>query len=86
MFSIILLTLISCSSTDTGIKLLNKSPRGITISNIVKEELSKAYQTAEKHCAKYYKVPRVLKTINQEEDELQDPMKTKFFECIKPSS
>ena len=46
-------------------KFVNKSPRGISILNIMKEERSKAYQAAEKHCAKYYKVPRIIKSVEQ---------------------
>lgn len=84
----ILLTLISCSSTDVdGMKFTNKTPRGISILNIIREERSKAYQTAEKHCAKYYKVPRVLKVVEQESlDETQAAMRTMNFQCVKPSN
>ena len=84
----LLLSLISCSSTDVnGMKFTNKNPRGISILNIVKEERSRAYQSAEKHCAKYYKVPRVLKIVEQESvDETQSSMRTMNFECVKPSN
>ena len=83
-----LLSLISCSSTDgNGMKFTNKTPRGISILNIRKEERSKAYQSAEKHCAKYYKVPRVLKISEQEPlEEFQENMRTMNFECVKPSN
>ena len=78
-------TLISCSSTGIeGMKFTNKSPRGISILNVVKEERSRAYQSAEKHCAKYYKVPRVLKTVKQE--SLDETQSTMNFECVKPSN
>ena len=84
----ILLSLVSCSSTDVeGMKFTNKTPRGISILNIIKEEHSRAYQSAEKHCAKYYKVPRILKTVVQEAQyETQSTMRTINFECVKPSN
>ena len=48
---------------------------------------SKAYQTAESHCAKYNKVPRILKSIIQEQDdESQAQMSTITFECVRPSN
>lgn len=81
--SIILLT--ACSSTNTGMQFINETPRGIKIVNIMKEQQSKAYQTAEKHCAKYSKVPRVLKRIKQVDDS-EIPMTTLVFECIRPSN
>ena len=77
-------TFVACSSTDTGIKFFNKSPRGITISNIYKEQRSQAYQSAEKHCAKYSKVPRKLKTLRETKDYDVDRV-TMMFECIRPS-
>jgi hypothetical protein len=54
---------------NNGIKFVNKSPRGISILNIMKEECSKAYLAAEKHCAKYYKVPRIIKSIDQQKEQ-----------------
>lgn len=82
------LSLSACSATDTyGIKFMNKSPRGISIKNVLKEERVKAYRSAEKHCAKYYKVTRMLKSIEQEqEDELAAAKSTMVFECLKPSN
>ena len=77
-------SLVACSSTNTGIKFFNKSPRGITISNIYKEQRSQAYQSAEKHCAKYSKVPRKLKTL-RESAEYDIERVTIIFECIRPS-
>lgn len=63
------------------------SPRGITVINIIKEKRSLAYQTAESHCAKYNKVPRVLKSVNQQqEDESQAQMSNMIFECVRPSN
>ena len=77
-------SMVACSSTNTGMQFINKTQRGIKVINIMKEQQSKAYQTAEKHCAKYSKVPRVLKRIKQI-DESEIPMTTMMFECIGPS-
>ena len=86
LFLATLFSLIACSTTNNGMKYVNKSPRGISILNIIKEMRSKAYQTAESHCAKYNKVPRVLKSIIQEqEDESQVQMTTMTFECVRPN-
>ena len=76
-------SLVACSSTNTGMQFVDKTPRGIKIINIMKEQHSKAYQTAEKHCAKYSKVPRVLKRIKQSDDS-EIPMTTMITECIRP--
>ena len=82
-----LFSLFSCSATNNKMDGVNKSPRGITIINIIKEKHSRAYQTAESHCAKYNKVPRVLKTVKQEqEDESQAQMSSMTFECVRPSN
>ena len=78
------LLLTSCASTDDGVKFINKSPRGITIINILKEDYSKAYQKAEKHCAKYSKVPRILKKKRQTESYDVEKL-TLIMECIRPS-
>ena len=91
LFLAALSSLIACSTTNNGMKYVNKSPRGISILNIIKEMRSKAYQTAESHCAKYNKVPRILKSIIQEqededEDESQVQMTTMTFECVRPSN
>jgi len=86
ILSAIFITLISCSSTKVGMQFINKSPRGFEAINIKKEQYSKAYQAAEKHCAKYAKVPRILKTIKQEQNEDDFiPMQTITFECLKPN-
>jgi len=77
-------SLVACSSTKTGMQFVDKTPRGLKVINIMKEQQSKAYQTAEKHCAKYSKVPRVLKRTKQV-DESEIPMTTMIFECIGPS-
>ena len=83
MHKLILLIAISslaaCSATSDGMKYANKSPRGISILNIDKADHAKAYRLAEKHCAKYYKVPRILKTSRQS-DSLGTTM---AFECLK---
>lgn len=87
LFLAALFSLIACAATHIGMKYVNKSPRGISILNIIKEMNSKAYQTAESHCAKYNKVPRIVKTVIQEQDdESQAQMSTIIFECVKPSN
>lgn len=84
MFLIFVFSLTACATTDNGMKNTNKSPRGISILNVIKQDRAKAHRAAEKHCAKYYKVPRVLKSITQDE-ESAIPMKTVIFECLKPN-
>ena len=80
-------SLVACSSTGTGMKFDKKTPRAISISNIMKEDRVKAYRAAEKHCAKYSKVPRLLRKINQETSEGSPiPMRTEHYECLKPSN
>lgn len=94
MYKLILLiaffTLSACSTTNKSMTLVNKSPRGISIVNIKNEERSKAYQSAEKHCAKYSKVPRILSTKEQAktdpDDEMEKPLRTTVFECLRPSN
>ena len=78
------ISLAACSSTDTGIKEFELSPRGISIANIYKEQRSRAYQAAEKHCAKYSKIPRKLKTIRETPDYAAEERVTFVFECVKP--
>ena len=73
----------ACSTTMTGMQFKEKSPRGITVINVTKELDSRAYQTAEKHCAKYSKVPRILKHLTKI-IEAEVTMKTIRFECIRP--
>lgn len=81
------ISLVACSSTDTGMKFSKQSPRGIQVSDIKKEDRVKAYRAAEKHCAKYSKVPRVSQTINQVHyEDIIIPMRTIKFECIRPSN
>lgn len=77
-FTISLIT--ACSSTDSGMKYYNKSPRGITILNVYKESRSQAYQDAEKHCAKYSKVPRKRESTHYNEKKA-----LLVFECIRPN-
>jgi len=81
-----LISLISCSATTNEMQYRDKSPRGITIINIIKEKHSRAYQSAESHCAKYNKVPRVLKSVvQQQDDDSLTKMSTTTFECVRPS-
>ena len=90
MIFIVLLTLISCSSTDNRVKYKDKSPRGITIMNITKSANAKAYQTATSHCYKYNKVPKIRKILKQtthnEDDQglIIEDMNTMIFICIRP--
>jgi hypothetical protein len=73
----------ACSTTVTGMQFIDKSPRGIKAINVTKELDSGAYQSAELHCAKYSKVPRILKKIKQSEE--YEVLKTTIvFECIRP--
>ena len=77
-------SLSACSSTATGMQFMDKSPRGIKVINITKELDSRAYQTAEIHCSKYSKIPRILKTIKQTEDYELVQKSTVIFECRRP--
>ena len=66
-------------------KLMALSPDGISIMNIDKTERVEAYRLAEKHCAKYSKVPRLIETTHQlEKSEL--PLLRMNFECLRPSN
>ena len=83
--SVLLLT--ACASGHSGMKLESKGPRGIFISNIMKKDHVKAYRAAEKHCSKYSKVPRIVKTINYDTTEdSPTAMRTESYECIRPSN
>ena len=94
MYKLVLTTfsffsLFACSTPQMGTKSMHESPQGISIINIksTKEGSVKAYRAAEKHCAKYYKVPHILNSRKQEQDEeYQTPMHTTNFECLKPSN
>lgn len=89
LLAISFFSLFSCSSQMVGMKNINESPKSISIINIksTKQERVRAYRAAEKHCAKYYKVPRILNSVKQEYDEeFQTPMHTTNFECLKPSN
>ena len=80
-------SLFSCSSPQIGMENMAVGPKGISIINITKREQAKAYRAAEKHCAKYYKVPRILNSVKQkQEEEFQIEMHTTNFECLKPSN
>lgn len=74
------LSLSGCA-TDNTMKFSDLSPRSITITNIVKSERVQARRSAEKHCAKYFKVVRVIKSEAPTEDT--NGMMT--IECIKPN-
>ena len=81
------LSLLACSATPLEMGFINKTHSGITITNISREKHSRAYQEAEGHCAKYNKVPRVLKTISQEAgDDSIEQLSTTQFECVRPSN
>ncbi len=80
-----LFALVSCSTTTYEMQSFNKSPRGITIVNVAKHKQSNAYQAAESHCAKYNKVPRILKSVQEQADDSNEKMNTITFECVKPS-
>lgn len=94
MYKLILLitifTLGACSTVNKNMEFVNKSPRGISILNIKKEDRSRAYQAAEKHCAKYSKVPRILSSKEQAKsdpyDEMEKVLRTTVFECLRPSN
>ena len=85
LFLIAVFSFGACSTASKGIKFVNKSPRGISILNIKKQEHSKAYQAAEKHCAKYFKVPRIIKST-QQHDAAENTMHTTVFEGLKPTT
>ena len=76
-------SLLGCSSS-TPLKLMDKSPRGVSVMNNAYGERAKAYRAAEKHCAKYYKVPRILKTKRQT-GKTGKRLSTVFFECLHPN-
>ncbi|MFK5915111.1 MAG: hypothetical protein QM484_12125 [Woeseiaceae bacterium] len=79
------LTLISCASVDEpGIQFIDKSPRGITATNVTKELYSKAYQMSESHCAKYSKVPKLTKKVQQSANYTEFKQNL-IFNCIRPS-
>jgi hypothetical protein len=88
MYKLILLIAISsltaCAATNNGMQQMNKSPRGISILNVMKQDRAKAHRAAEKHCAKYYKVPRVLKSLKHDKNAVI-PVTTVIFECLKPN-
>lgn len=75
---------LSGCATDVAMQFKDKSPRGITVMNNVKGERAKAFRAAEKHCAKYYKVPRILH-IKPQAEESEKIMNTITFECLKPN-
>lgn len=74
---------LSGCATDVGMKIQDKSPRGITIMNSIEGERAKAFRAAEKHCAKYYKVPRIFHIKPQLVGESEKVMNTIIFKCLK---
>lgn len=78
------LLLSACSATDNGLKKVDQSSRGISIINVKTNDRTKAYRIAEKHCAKYSKVPLLVKSTPQSEDS-PIAMMTRKFECLRPS-
>ena len=78
-----LLFLSACASTPPAVMTaMDKNSVGISIINVKKEEHVKAYRIAEKHCAKYYKVPRIIQSsIQLEKSDV--PKSTIIFECLK---
>jgi len=84
---ILLLSFSLLAACSTAIKTLiqvDKSPNGITIESITKEEHVKAYRLAEKHCAKYAKVPRALRSVDKEaNDDIPVSLRTTSYECLK---
>lgn len=74
------LSLSGCA-TKEPMKFKDFSPRGITVTNIVKSERIQARLSAEKHCAKYFKVARVLSS----KAATETTMGSLVVECIKPN-
>jgi len=73
---------LSGCATDVAMQLQDKSPRGITVVNNIEGKQAKAYRAAEMHCAKYYKVPRILQ-IKPQTEESEKALNTITFECLK---
>lgn len=65
-------------------KFMSVSPNGLSILNVDKTERVEAYRLAEKHCAKYSKVPRVIESYNQLE-KTDIPLTTMIFQCLRVS-
>ena len=81
------LSLFACSANPLEMGVTSKNPGGITFNNISRQKQSRAYQAAESHCAKYNKVPRVVKTIKQaSNDDSIEQLSTTKFECVRPSN
>ena len=66
-------------------KLMALSPDGISIMNIDKSERVEAYRLAEKHCAKYSKVPRLIES-SQQLEKSDIPLLRMNFECLRPAN
>ena len=78
------LAVTACSAPEKKeLTYMNVTPRGISALNVRDEEKARVYQAAEKHCAKYSKVPRLLDTT-KEEDKFGINFSVMVFECLKP--
>lgn len=85
---IFLLSTLSLLSACSSVPMqgINKGPRGITIINIQKQERNKAYREAERHCAKYSKVPLVVKVVKQDADsEYAIDHLSIMYDCLRPT-
>jgi len=81
------ISLFACSTPQIRMENIAKGPKGISVINITNKERAKAYRAAEKHCAKYYKVPRILNSVKQKPvEEFHIERHTTNFECLKPSN
>jgi hypothetical protein len=81
----IFLSLISCSTPQVeAMKFMSASPNGLSILNIDRTERVEAYRLAERHCAKYSKVPRLIESYNQLE-KTDIPLMTMIFQCLRVS-
>lgn len=73
--------LLSGCATKKPMEFKDFSPRGITVTNIAKSERIQARLSAERHCAKYFKVARVLNSKAATESTTGSLV----VECIKPN-
>ena len=84
---IVILSLAGCSTPPqvAAMKIMNATPIGISILNVDNSERVEAYRIAEKHCAKYQKVPRLLDSSKQLEKS-DIPLSTMVYQCLRPSN
>lgn len=81
---VVFTALTACAAApEPGIQYMNVSPGGISALNVRDEEKARVYQAAEKHCAKYSKVPRLLDTTKKV-DDYNVTFTTMVFECLRP--